>query len=197
MIREIANWFHEHDGELFTEEETPFTREQLSELTNDSVDPIQQIVTGGERYYGVISYDEHDGWYEYTRWDDAAGETTIGVCAQCVSTDASAGTVGRTVGDDTSIAAQKFEKHYRDTHSIEPSDVDVATGATLASGTTIDSNEAIHLGMDGSGSNVDADFVRGGAAIEENVAVRGYIESNLISESVFSSVGAGPWGVGI
>ena len=75
MTREIATWFHDNVGELFTEEETPFSRKDIVQLVNDSVDPVQQIKADGERYYGVLSYGEHDGWYEYTRWDDTIWRT--------------------------------------------------------------------------------------------------------------------------
>ncbi|MFB6207987.1 MAG: hypothetical protein ABEJ69_01415, partial [Candidatus Nanohaloarchaea archaeon] len=120
MTRKIADWFHERAGELFTIEETPFDREQLVYLTNDSVDPIQQVVVSGTRYYGVIAYAEHDGWYEYTRWDDHHGEVNVGVCAKCVETAESVGEVAHTLGDPTDVAREKIEQHYAEAHSVRP-----------------------------------------------------------------------------
>lgn len=164
MTRDVANWFHDREGELFTEDETPFTREELVAVIDDSVDPVQQVVVGGERYYGVIDYQEMAGWYEYTRWDDSAGEVNIGVCAKCVQQAEYVDEVSRTIGDSTDIARQKFENHYSTEHDESPSEIE--TGATLLSGTTINGNTAIHPGMDGSGSGVDADFVLGGGALQ-------------------------------
>lgn len=196
MTREIANWFHEREGELFTEAETPFDREELVSLTNDSVDPVQQVLVSGERYYGVIDYDEHDGWYEYTRWDDVHGEVNVGVCAKCVAEASSADEVARVIGDDIQTARQKFDQHYNE-HDIDASEVSIETGATLLSGTTVNGNEAIHPGMDGSGSGVDADFVRGGTAVEENTTVPGSKSDQGTVQSKSSSPGGTPAGVGV
>lgn len=164
MTRKVANWFHERDGELFTVDETPFTRDEIVQVVNDSVDPIQQVMVEGEKYVGVIQYDEHDGWYEYTRWDDSVGEVTMGVCAKCVEDAEYVDEVSRTVGDSTDVAREKFEHHYEEDHEVCPDEVN--TGATLLSGTTINGNEAIHPGMDGHGSGVDADFVLGNEALQ-------------------------------
>jgi len=163
-LKKVANWFHDREGELFTVDETPFTREEIVQVVNDSVDPVQQVMVDGDKYIGVISYDEHDGWYEYTRWDDAAGEVNMGVCAKCVAEASSVDEVSRTIGDNTDIAKEKFENHYLDEHTVKPDEIE--TGATLLSGTTINSNEAIHPGMDGTGSGVDADFVKGNEALQ-------------------------------
>jgi len=168
MTREIATWFHDSVGELFTEEETPFSREEITQLINDSVEPVQQLNVDGERYYGILSYDEYDGWYEYTRWDDTIGELSVGVCAACVKECDSADAVARTLGEETDTARHKFDQHYEEAHDARPSEV--TTGATLLSGTTINGNEAIHVGMDGNGSGVDADLVRGGEALETGVS---------------------------
>jgi len=159
MTRDVANWFHEREGELFTIDETPFSRDELVAVVNDSVDPVQQVVAGEDRYYGVIGYQEMIGWYEYTRYDDAIGQVRIGVCAKCVQQARSADEVARTIGESTDTARKKFEKHYSAEHNESPSEIQ--TGATLLSGTTINGNEAIHVGMDGSGSGVDADTISG------------------------------------
>lgn len=176
MTREIADWFHEREGELFTVDDTPFSRDEIVRVVDDSVDPVQQVIVDGEKYIGVIEYEEHDGWYEYTRWDDAIGEINMGVCANCVQEADSVGEVSKTIGDSSDTASEKFVRHYRDEHSESPDEIE--TGATLVSGTTINSNTAIHLGNDGSGSNVDADFVRGNNAIEEGVSVPGSLDEN-------------------
>jgi len=164
-IREVANWFHEREGEMFEPEDHPFEREDVVEVLDDSVDPVQQIAVDGERFVGVVSYEEHDGWYEYTRWDDAEGKVNIGVCAACVKQANSVENVARTVGDDTETAKEKFDSHYSDGHRDRPADVE--TGATLLGGTTISGNQAIHLGNDGPGSGVDADTVRGEQALQK------------------------------
>jgi len=164
MTREVANWFHDREGELFTVDETPFTRDELVQVVDDSVDPVQQVLVDGEKYVGVIQFEEHDGWYEYTRWSDSAGEVRIGVCARCVQQAETPAEVSRTIGDSTEIAQEKFENHYEESHESRPDEVN--TGATLLSGTTINGNTAIHPGMDGHGSGVDADFVLGNEALE-------------------------------
>jgi len=43
MTRKVANWFHEREGELFTIDETPFSRDEIVGVVNDSVDPVQQV----------------------------------------------------------------------------------------------------------------------------------------------------------
>jgi len=195
-IREIANWFHEREGELFTEDKTPFNREEIVQVINDSVDPVQQVQVDGERYYGVISYEEHDGWYEYTRWDDAAGEVNMGVCAKCVQEVSSADAVARTIGDDTDTSQEKFQQHYDESHSVRPNEV--KTGATLLSGTTINSNEAIHLGNDGAGSGIDADLVRGsGSPVKKGQTVAGSKSGPGTVQSQFASPSSGQTGVGL
>jgi len=197
MTREIANFFHENERELFTEKETPFTRQRLVKLTNDSVDPIQQVEADGERYYGVIDYDEHNGWYEYTRWDDSVGEVTVGVCAQCIKEHDSADAVARTLGDATDTARQKFAQHYDEAHTVDQHSVEVATGATLLSGTTINGNEAIHVGMDGAGSGVDADFVQGAEALETGVGLSFEEGQTIQTITQFPSPSGGPTGIGL
>lgn len=165
MTREVANWFHDREGELFTVDEIPFDKEEIVSVIDDAVDPVQQIVSDGDRYIGVIDYEEYDGWYYYTRWDDIIGEVGVGVCAQCVKESDSVDGVSFTLHDDVEVADGKMADHYDQAHDVRPDEVE--TGATLLSGTTIDSNTAIHIGMDGSGSGVDADFIRGKVAAEQ------------------------------
>lgn len=171
MTREIANFFHDNEGELFTEDDIPFNREDIVQLVNDSVDPVQQVQLKGKRYYGVIDYNKNNGWYEYTRWDDIVGEVAVGVCAQCIKECNAADQVARTLGDKTSTAQQKFAQHYSNDHFVNQSSVEVVTGATLLSGTTINGNEVLHVGMDGNDSGIDAEFVQGqsGEVIERGV----------------------------
>jgi len=163
-IIEYAEWFMKREGELFTQDELPFDRQEVVRVVNDSVDPVQQIQVDGVKYIGVIKYAEHSGWYEYTRWDDVRGEVNVGVCAQCVKEAEKVAEVSRTVGDDTETARRKFEQHYEREHDVVPEDIE--TGAILLSGTAIAGNTAIHPGMDGAGSGVDADFVKGGEALQ-------------------------------
>jgi len=196
MTRKVANWFHDREGELFTADETPFTREEIVQVINDSIDPVQQVMVEGEKYIGVISYEEHNGWYEYTRWDDAAGEVNMGVCAKCVEEAEYVDEVSRTLGDSTDIAQEKFENHYSDDHTVKPDEIE--TGATLLSGTTINSNEAIHPGMDGSGSGVDADFVKGNEPLQTGSFFSFSESSGLFSaQEKFVTPSSGPTDIGL
>lgn len=181
--REIYNWFFQRAGELFRLSETPFDREEVVSLINDSVDPVQQVIVDGEKYIGIIEYEEHDTWYEYTRWDDAIGEVEIGVCAICVDEAKTVEEVSRTIDDDN--CEEKIKNHQQNEHEDE--NVDVETGATLLSETTISNNTAIHVGMDGSNSNVDADFVRGNKAIKGSSFIPATI-SHVVDDFTSNSV---------
>lgn len=196
MTREVSKWFHEREGELFSTDEHPFDREEIVPVINDSVDPVQQVNIDSGRYMGVIEYTEHSGWYEYIRWDDISGEVTIGVCAQCVKEADNVSEVTFTIGEDTSVSEKKIENHYRTSHGVVPEDIE--TGATLLDGTTINGNEAIHTGMDGSGSGVDADFVRGRVGAPTSTWLDGTVRElgNIVDEvgtkgELFDAYGVG------
>lgn len=194
QVKEARKWFHEREGELFRSREIPFERRVVVKLVNDSVDPVQQIIADGERYIGVINYQEYDGWYEYTRWNDSTGKIKIGVCARCVQKAGKVAEVSRTIGDNTGKAKKKFREHYRRDHNRKPDDVE--TGATLLSGTTIGGNEAIHVGMDGDGSGVDTDFVLGVGALK----TASFYEAKFTGtnkEPQFSTPSGTPVGVGL
>jgi hypothetical protein len=193
-ISEVREWFHEREGEMFSPEQAPFERESIVELVNDSVDPVQQVILDGERYIGVIDYREHDGWYEYTRWDDSNGKVNIGVCARCVQKAEKVSQVSRTVGDSTEKAREKFRKHYRKEHTRKPDEIE--TGATLLSGTTIGGNEAIHVGMDGDGSGVDTDFVLGSEVLETASFYKAVFTGKNV-EPQFTTPSSSPSGVGL
>lgn len=196
MTRAVSDWFHEREGELFTENQIPFTRKEIVQVINDSIDPIQQVLVNGEKYIGVISFEEHNGWYEYTRWDDKAGEVSVGVCAKCVKKSEYTNEVSRTIDESTSISEEKFVKHYSDEHTVKPDEIE--TGATLLSGTTINSNEVIHPGMDGSGSTVDAERIKGNTV--SSLLRLG--QSNKFNRSTpvisqFPSIAFRPTGIGV
>src|SRR6056297_1411955 len=81
-------------------------------------------------------------------------------------------------------------------------DDEVSTGATLTSGTTVGGNEVYHLGNDGQGSGLDAEFVQGSAPIQTGVP---YVWET-VSESTgnqgailsqFASPSSSPQGIGL
>jgi hypothetical protein len=193
-VEEAREWFHMRKGELFLPEEIPFERKILVKLINDSVDPVQQVIVDSKRYIGVVDYEEHNGWYEYIRWDGSAGKVKIGVCAQCVQKAGKVAEVTRTVGDTTEEAREKFKEHYSKEHTRKPDEIE--TGATLLSGTTIAGNEAIHVGMDGSGSGVDTDLVLGSEALETASFYEAVFTGTNV-EPQFSSPSFSPEGVGL
>lgn len=181
-VRDAADWFHEHEGELFQREEAvKYLEEKLdvdsriaanlvAELVSDIVDPVVQVMVGVQRYVGVAEYVEGDGWYGYVDYDDAFGARNRVVCAQCVHESETDLTVTHATGGDGSFRdepdatydelAEAIEEHYEEAHDgIVPEDVE--TGASLISGTTIGGNTAWHAGNDGGGSGLDADTVDG------------------------------------
>lgn len=170
LLRPVAEFFHDHEGELFeryeaieelqdhldTDDERLIGK-VLGNLCADRVDPVQNVVKDGGNWIGVIEYHEHDYWYEYVEHHDIDGRRNIGVCAKCVKESDVDTEVAKGVGD-TEELADRIEDHYDEEHD---GSVDVETGATLNSGTTIAGNAAIHSANDGLGSSLDADLLRG------------------------------------
>jgi len=170
QIRRVADWFHENEEDVFLRDkavdrissevnvESPtgistseFVNKLISGLVGDHVDPVQQIPTSDGRHVGVISYSEFDGYYTFTEYHDISGEYDRGVCAQCVAeAEKSSEPFTRHTGEfgnqpygDMIALRNIIENHIEEEHDEE---VEVETGATLASGTTIAGNTSIHEG---------------------------------------------------
>lgn len=178
-LREVADWFHNHEGDMFKREEAAervadefdldddLALHVVRNLVSDVVDPIVQVSTRGTKYVGVVEFKEFDGAYGYVDYDDVKGKRKRVVCAQCVheaeyDTEVAHATQG--VGSFCEKAQyvdliSGIHKHYERAHDKEPEKVE--TGASLVSGTTIGGNEAWHAGNDGSGSGLIADDVAG------------------------------------
>jgi len=210
LLRPVAEFFHEHEGELFEKYEAleelaqadsvPSEDERLlgrvmGNLAADRVDPVQSIVRDSDKYIGVVEYAEHDYWYEYVEVDDVHGRMNVGVCAKCVSEASSDANVAKGVGT-TEELSERIEAHYSAEHNASVEEV--STGATLVSGTTIAGNSAIHSGNDGVGSGLDADTYRGST----NVLVEGEAYAETIAAagatlSQFASPSGSPQGIGL
>jgi len=192
-VRAAADFFHEHEGTFFERGEAI---EQLSdelsveadlagnviaELVGDIVDPVVLSAVNGKKYVGVVEFEEFDGAYGYVDYHDVRGPDKRVVCQQCVNeakfdtqvAHATAGDPSGTVssGADYDELLEVVYEHYENSHDVVPEDV--ATGATLASGTTIGGNESWHAGNDGSGSGLDADTVDGIEASSLGVQLAG------------------------
>jgi len=182
-LRDVADWFHEHEGEMFERSEAVASitdtfdiseetaTRVVAQLVSDTVDPIVQVTTNGEKYVGVAEFHEFDGAYGYIEYDDVVGKRKRVVCQQCVndadydkevthatekSTHPESSTFKAEAGYDDLL--EEVHDHYEQ-HDTVPSDVE--TGASLASGTTIGGNTSWHAGNDGSGSGLDADTLDG------------------------------------
>ena len=178
-LRACADVFHDNEGELFTRTEAISLLEEevdidsttaartLGQLVGDTVDPIIQIEHEGEKYVGIIEFHEFAGAYGYINYDDLFGQGKRVVCQQCVNdatldAEVTHATENDPVGSFSGGATWDellagIHEHYEQAHESVPEDV--ATGATLASGTTIGGNTAWHAGNDGSGSGLTADGV--------------------------------------
>lgn len=172
-IRDIADWFHDNEGELEHKGEVvkqivddeeldinspdslddrAFIRSLIHDLVSDHVDPVQQIPTADGDYVGVIQYEEHGGYYTYTEYHDIEEEYTRAVCGLCIDSSSRstepytrhAGEFGNSPLGDKDKLHQILLDHIEEEHTGHEANVE--TGATLASGTTIAGNTAIHLG---------------------------------------------------
>lgn len=185
-IRDAANVFHDNEDELFTRVEAielvqeelgieqSVAKDVVSNLVSDTIDPVIQVPANGEKYVGVVEYEEFDGAYGYLDFNDVYGKRKRVVCAQCVhDAEHEHEVTHATAGDpDGSFAAEPdasyddlleaVHGHYESAHDEIPEDV--KTGASLASPTTIGGNTSFHAGNDGSGSGLDADLLDGSEA---------------------------------
>jgi streptogramin lyase len=221
LLRPVAEFFHEHEGEMFeryeaVEELQEYLKQKgeipledyegdterllhqvIGKLCDDRVDPVQNVKRDRKKYVGVIEYEEHDYWYEYIEVDDIDGRRNIGVCAKCVQEADRDVEVAKGIGT-TEELDKKIRDHYYEKHSEEPAGV--KTGATLASGTTIAGNNAITSANDGSGSGLDADLYRGIQGENLIYPGNGYEETRLEKGNVlngFVSPSGDPKGVGV
>lgn len=168
-LRPAAEWFHQNEGELFEREEAieelrlefntekPVTKDILSALVSDTVDPVVQVPHNGKRYSGIIEFHEFDGAYGYIEFDDSLGKAKRVVCQQCVNEEkVDVDVVHATAGDPSGSFSENADwdellngihQHYENAHEEVPENVE--TGASLASPTTIGGNTAYHTGNDG------------------------------------------------
>lgn len=167
--RDAAALFHDDEGELRTREEavefvvdgldvsSRVAQEVLANLVADTVDPVVQVPVDGERYIGVIEYEEFDGAYGYVDFNDQFGKRKRVVCGACVHaaeldsqvTHATAGDPNGSFDEDATYddLLDAIHDHYDEAHDTKPEEVE--TGASLASPTTIGGNTAWHQGNDG------------------------------------------------
>lgn len=180
-LRPTAEWFHDHEGEMFerntvTEDigsaldlTDDIVDDVITELVTDTVDPVAQARTNGTRYVGVVEYHEFDGAYGYIEYDDIKGQQHRVVCQQCVNeahydtevthaTENAAAVDGgvRNIDAGYDELLEKIHDHYEVAHDTVPEDVE--TGATLASGTTVGGNTVWH---DGNGNSKAVSAVDG------------------------------------
>jgi len=202
LLRPVAEFFHDHEGELFeryeavdelvADSDIPSSDERMlhrvvGNLSSDRVDPVQNVVRDSNKYVGVLDYAEHDYWYEYTEVHDVHGRMNVGVCAKCVKEADNDAQVARGCGT-TEELSERIRDHYKEEHSEPPESVE--TGATLVSGTSIAGNTAIHSGNDGLGSGLDADTFRGDES-DVNLGSAGTVQSQ------FASPSGSPRGIGL
>lgn len=95
-VRDAAEWFHDHEGEMFEREEARSTladeldvdvktaQKIIAELVGDIVDPVVQLVADNTKYVGIVEYHEFEGAYGYLDHHDILGSRKRVVCAQCV-----------------------------------------------------------------------------------------------------------------
>jgi hypothetical protein len=186
-LRPAADFFHRNEGTMFGRKEA---REEIgkeldvdektagaviAQLVSDKVDPIVQVATDDEKFVGVAEFHEFDGAYGYLEYDDAIGARRRVVCQKCVNdsdfdnevthaTEQSPDPESSTFKQDVEYTdlVDKVHQHYQSSHESMPTEI--ATGATLASGTTVGGNISFHAGNDGPGSGLDADTLEGQAA---------------------------------
>ena len=211
-LRPAADFFHRNEVTRFGRKEA---REEIgkelevdentagaviAQLVSDKVDPIVQVATDDEKFVGVAEFHEFDGAYGYLEYDDAIGARRRVVCQQCVNdsdfdnevthaTEQSPDPGSSTFKQDVEYTdlVGKVHSHYQDEHESMPTEI--ATGATLASGTTIGGNTSFHAGNDGPGSGLDADTIDGQNRYQDSEA-RTAVSGSSIDGTNFSNVNA-------
>lgn len=203
-------WFERHLGELFPRGEAidsiasvlgcdrGWANRVLSDLVGDGVDPVQQVRADGTSYVGIIDFDSFPdaGAYGFTLYDDVKGKRKRVVCARCVEQADTPSDVGHATAGDGSLPEDadfdtllnRVTSHYAKHHEKPPEEIEV--GASLVSGTTIDSNTAWHAGNDGVDSGLDADVVQDRDLVNEfdnhdtaTTGVHGVGQDSLVSDT--------------
>lgn len=178
---DALQWFLDREGELYSRYEAASlisgeldieveeAHHAIRQLTGDIVDPVQQVPVNGDNKVGVIEYKvwKNSGAYGYLQFHDMHGDRKRVVCAKCAevkSTDsqvshATEGQGTSSVGESWQNLLNKVTAHYANEHEEPPEQIE--PGASLLSGTTINSNLSWHNGNDGLGSGLDADVIQG------------------------------------
>lgn len=186
-------WFADHVGRMVSRSEAidvivdhldcdpGHANRVISNLIDDAVDPVQQVRANGAKWVGIIDYVEYpdSGAYGYVNYDDTLGRHKRLVCAKCVEgaetpSDVSTATAGTgSLPDDASYdqLLNRVTSHYASNHDAAPEDIEI--GASLISGSTINSNEAWHAGNDGINSGLNADTVQGTDVVSEIATHKG------------------------
>ena len=197
-VRDVANYFHDHEGELFPRDEaidavseeyglnTRLAHDVIAELTGDVVDPVIQVEKDGEDYIGVVEYVEREGCYGYIDYHDTYGKRKRMVCAECVHKYTYDHQVAHATNKDPHGSfpegdasyddlAAKVREHYETDHEgVTPDEVE--TGADLISSTTMGGSQAWHKGNHGKTSGLIADT---SGYSDNSDQVDGYHASNV------------------
>lgn len=180
-------WFADHIGQMVSRSEAidaiadhldcepGHANRVVANLIDDAVDPVQQIRANGTKWVGIIDYVEYpdSGAYGYVNYDDTTGRHKRLVCAKCVESAETPSDVSTATAGTGSLPADasydqllnRVTSHYASNHEEAPEDIEI--GASLVSGTTINSNKAFHAGNDGLNSGLDADTVQGEDVVTE------------------------------
>lgn len=163
-VRDASDWFHDRVGGLLPREdaqdqlqddldvEPEIAHSLITELVGDLVDPVIQVNTTDGRFVGIVDFHEYEGAYGYTDYDDVDGRRPRVVCVRCVEQAERDNQVSHaTAGEGNMPGEASYQDlyaavmvHYDEQHDVEPDGVE--TGASLASGTTVNSNTAWHDG---------------------------------------------------
>lgn len=198
-LRDVADWFHNHEGKLFEREDAidllvddldleQLTAEHtLANIIGDTVDPVVQVSSKDKRHVGIVEFNKHEGAYSYLNYDDVRGKEKRVVCAQCVhekekDSNVAHATAGQGSNENDASYTDLLETvhaHYEQAHDTVPEEVE--TGASLVSGTTMGGNQAWHDGnvtggTDISVSSTQIDFT--GSTFSGNHADLTNVQSN-------------------
>lgn len=221
-IRDLAvqavEYFIDREDEVFTFEEaakvmaeeleieTPLAASVISHLASDDVDPLIMVGANGQRHVTVTDYAEGDWWYGYEDFDPVKGRGRKVVCSQCVKEESHPSAVGKVFSPDIGnpnanhnrLRGWLMERHFENRHpDVDPEKVGVHIGASLATGTTIASNTAIHTGNESQlsffdGTDLTADVNNSAVVTDEaDITNETYIEATRSSDA--SGISTGTW----
>lgn len=201
--RNILLFFMENIGDLYNiddivsmmEDEqgmdSEVARRATLHLATDKADPVQIVSTDDGSLVGIIEFMEGDFWYGYEQYDDTRGRNRRIVCSQCVSENRHDSDVGVARGHDfeqdnigyDEISQWFYENHFEQAHSINPGDVELDVGASLASGTTIGGNESWHNGnvTGGTGISVGSTSISSHSRYQDSEAIGAVEAANPLS----------------